>query len=219
MDLGCKMNWSIVWVIMGRRGYPQNAGVLVVLVHFASCASIGWQTKKSILSLVGQDSSCCDCSWWKTIRCYCNEYFSKYTCISQMISLTLCIGISFLNCDWVYSVLSCFFGNYLIWHYQNVGYSTRECSLIHINVLTIMTLSILWLIGQEMHWLIYLGQTIFSWPVRSYIIITASWKPGPPYLVKTHLEAWPKWQPFYKRHFFHFFFISYFTYDIFNRMF
>ena len=26
------MNWSIVWVIMRRRGYPQNAGVLVVLV-------------------------------------------------------------------------------------------------------------------------------------------------------------------------------------------
>ena len=32
MDLGFKMNWSIVWVIMGRRGYPQDAGVLVVLV-------------------------------------------------------------------------------------------------------------------------------------------------------------------------------------------
>ena len=26
------MNWSIVRVITGRRGYPQNAGVLVVLV-------------------------------------------------------------------------------------------------------------------------------------------------------------------------------------------
>ena len=34
MDLGFKMNWSIVWVIMGRR-YPQNAGVLVVLVLIA----------------------------------------------------------------------------------------------------------------------------------------------------------------------------------------
>ena len=31
-DLGSNMNWSIVWVIMGRRGYPQNADVLVVLV-------------------------------------------------------------------------------------------------------------------------------------------------------------------------------------------
>ena len=31
-DLGSNMNWPIVWVIMGRRGYPQNAGVLVILV-------------------------------------------------------------------------------------------------------------------------------------------------------------------------------------------
>ena len=29
------MNWSIVRVITGRGGYPQNAGVLVVLVFFA----------------------------------------------------------------------------------------------------------------------------------------------------------------------------------------
>ena len=26
------MSWSIVWVIMGQRGYPQNGGVPVVLV-------------------------------------------------------------------------------------------------------------------------------------------------------------------------------------------
>ena len=26
------MNWSIVWVIMGWWGYPQNTGVLFVLV-------------------------------------------------------------------------------------------------------------------------------------------------------------------------------------------
>ena len=32
-DLGSNMNWSIVWVIMG---YPQNAGVLVVLVRPAN---------------------------------------------------------------------------------------------------------------------------------------------------------------------------------------
>ena len=36
MDLGFKMNWSIVWV--GNHGavggYPQDAGVLVVLVKF-----------------------------------------------------------------------------------------------------------------------------------------------------------------------------------------
>ena len=33
VDLGFKMNWSIVWVIMGRRGVSsERAGVLVVLV-------------------------------------------------------------------------------------------------------------------------------------------------------------------------------------------
>ena len=26
------MNWSVVWGIAGRRGYPQNISVLVVLV-------------------------------------------------------------------------------------------------------------------------------------------------------------------------------------------
>ena len=31
-DLGSSMSWSIVWVIMGWRGYPQNASVLVVLI-------------------------------------------------------------------------------------------------------------------------------------------------------------------------------------------
>ena len=35
-DFGSNMNWWIVWVIMGRRGYPQNAGVLVVLVLFSN---------------------------------------------------------------------------------------------------------------------------------------------------------------------------------------
>ena len=38
-DLGSNMNWSIVWVIMGRWGYPQNAGVLVVLVLTGSIFS------------------------------------------------------------------------------------------------------------------------------------------------------------------------------------
>ena len=32
VDLGSNMNWSIVWVIMGWRGYPQNTDVLVGLV-------------------------------------------------------------------------------------------------------------------------------------------------------------------------------------------
>ena len=31
-DLGSNMSWSIVWVIMGQRGYPQNGGVPVVLI-------------------------------------------------------------------------------------------------------------------------------------------------------------------------------------------
>ena len=33
---------SIVWVIMRRRGYPQNAGVLVVLVQIGKVNNIGW---------------------------------------------------------------------------------------------------------------------------------------------------------------------------------
>ena len=37
MDLGFKINWSIVWGNHGASGgYPQNAGVLVVLVSFRS---------------------------------------------------------------------------------------------------------------------------------------------------------------------------------------
>ena len=36
MDLGFKMNWPIVWVIMGRRGYPQNAG----------CSSLSYSQSK-----------------------------------------------------------------------------------------------------------------------------------------------------------------------------
>ena len=34
------MNCSIVWVIMGRQGYPQNAGFLVVLVNFVLLMAI-----------------------------------------------------------------------------------------------------------------------------------------------------------------------------------
>ena len=32
-DLGSNVDWSVVWLIIGRWGYSQNAGVLVVLVH------------------------------------------------------------------------------------------------------------------------------------------------------------------------------------------
>ena len=31
-DFGSNMNWSIVWVIIGRRGYTQNTGVPFILV-------------------------------------------------------------------------------------------------------------------------------------------------------------------------------------------
>ena len=30
-DLGSIMSWSVVWIIMGRRGYPQNVGILVLV--------------------------------------------------------------------------------------------------------------------------------------------------------------------------------------------
>ena len=41
-DLGFNMNWSVVWVIMGWRGYPQNAGVLVVLITGINPEAVWW---------------------------------------------------------------------------------------------------------------------------------------------------------------------------------
>ena len=49
MDLGFKTNWSIVWFSQGGGGYPQNTGILVVLV-------INWSRQlrvfRSLMSLL-----------------------------------------------------------------------------------------------------------------------------------------------------------------------
>ena len=35
---------SIVWVIIGRRGYPQNAGILVTLVDYVELSFLVWSS-------------------------------------------------------------------------------------------------------------------------------------------------------------------------------
>ena len=84
MDLGFKMNWSIVWVIMGQQGYPQNAGVLVVLVRTAliSCCirnicSFRWVNarKTSFLHL--------PIDMWFTVILYFCQSFMKTKVLKQ----------------------------------------------------------------------------------------------------------------------------------------
>ena len=58
MDLGFKMNWSIVWVIMGRRRYPQNAGILVVLVMTIFYMPASWYSSIFLTNLVRYTINC-----------------------------------------------------------------------------------------------------------------------------------------------------------------
>ena len=50
MGLGSNLNCSIVWVIMGWWGYPQNAGVLVVLVHTEDSALVAYGSGKRMVT-------------------------------------------------------------------------------------------------------------------------------------------------------------------------
>ena len=56
---------SIVWVIMRRRGYPQNAGVLVVLVY------LGLNYKILII-------------WWITLRCISRDLICSKSLLVQI---------------------------------------------------------------------------------------------------------------------------------------
>ena len=70
-DLGSNMNWSIVWIIIGRRGYPLNAGVLVVLVIIYSIIILWYY--KIWYDVMWCGVVWCDVMWydtiWDTIKC------------------------------------------------------------------------------------------------------------------------------------------------------